>query len=57
MVEQLALFLIAEAASVKVQLARGSRVGCARVEATRPLRRAIEENMLISDKLRVKRVA
>jgi hypothetical protein len=51
MVEQLALFLIAEAASVKVQLARGSRVGCAKVEATRPLRRAIEENMLISDKL------
>jgi hypothetical protein len=45
-VEQLALFLMAVAASVKVQLARGSRAGAASAEATRPLRRTIEENML-----------
>ena len=44
-VEQLALFLIAVAASVKVQLALDSRAGCARADATRALRMASEGNM------------
>jgi hypothetical protein len=52
-VEQPALFLIAVAASVKVQLpARGSRAGAASTEATRPLRRTVEENMLMNGLLK-----
>lgn len=47
MVEQLALFLMAVAASVKVQLARGATMGVAKAAEAKAPRKRIEECMIV----------